>query len=142
MHAVAKGNTASIGETLTLPSKKSDVTVTVRIKDPNTANSHGDKPNVQRVDLIMGEVKGKGEDRTTASNPTTKVVKRFTESDWKKDGDYITITYTLKDVDKDSYIRLRGTNTDQLEPAKDPKGENPWNDLWFYSNPIFIKSDK
>jgi hypothetical protein len=142
LHAEAKGNTASIGETLTLPSKKSDVTVTVRIKDPNAANSHGDKPNVQRVDLIMGEVKGKVEDRSTASNPTTKVVKRFTESDWKKDGEYITITYTLKDLDRDSYIRLRGTNTDQLEPAADPKGENPWNDLWFYSNPIFVKASK
>lgn len=142
MHAQAKGNTASIGETLTLPSGKSDVTVTIRVKDPNAANSNGDKPNVQRVDLIIGEVNGKVENRSTASNPTTKVVKRFTESDWKKDGEYITITHTLKDVDKDSYIRLRGTNTDQLEPVADPKGENPWNDLWFYSNPIFMKSNK
>lgn len=142
LQAKAKGNTASIGETLTLPSKKSDVTVTVRIKDPNAANSNGDKPNVQRVDLIMGEVNGKVEDRSTATNPTTKVVKRFTESDWKKDGEYITISYKLKDVDKDSYIRLRGTNTDQLEPVADPKGEDPWTDLWFYSNPIFIKASK
>ncbi|WP_066307225.1 phosphoesterase [Bacillus sp. FJAT-29814] len=142
LHAVAKGNTATIGETLTLPGKKSDVTVTVRIKDPNTANANGDKPNVKRVDLIMGEVNGKVADKSTASNPTTKVVKRFSEKDWKKDGEYITITYTLKDVDKDSYIRLRGTNTDQLEPEKDPKGENPWEDLWFYSNPVFMKSAK
>jgi hypothetical protein len=140
LHAEAKGNSATIGETLSLPSKKSDVTVTVRIKDPNAANSNGDRPNVQRVDLIMGDVTGKVEDRSTASNATTKVVKRFTKSDWKKDGEYITLTYTLKDVAKDSYIRLRGTNTDQLEPVADPKGENPWNDLWFYSNPIFIKS--
>ncbi|MFZ7943691.1 phosphoesterase [Neobacillus sp. 19] len=138
LHAKAKGNSATIGETLTLPGKKSDVTVTVRIKDPKAANANGDKPNVKRVDLIMGEVNGKVEDVSTASNPTTKVVKRFTENDWKQDGEYITITYTLKDVDKDSYIRLRGTNTDQLEPAADPKGENPWNDLWFYSNPIFM----
>ena len=26
-----------------------------------------------------------------------------------------------------------------LEPAMDPPGENPWTDLWFYSNPIFIE---
>ena len=143
MHAEAKGNTASFGETLTLPGKKSsDVTVTIRLKDPNAANSHGEKPNVKRVDLIMGEVNGKVEDRSTATNPTTKVVKRFTETDWKQDGEYITISYTVKDVDKDSYIRLRGTNTDQLEPVADPKGENPWADLWFYSNPIFIKASK
>lgn len=26
----------------------------------------------------------------------------------------------------------------QLEPARDPRGEDPWANLWFYSNPIFI----
>jgi hypothetical protein len=77
----------------------------------------------------MGEVNGKVEDKTTAENITTKVVGRFTEKDWKQDGEYISITYTLKDVDKDSYIRLRGTNTDQLEPVADPRGEDPWTDL-------------
>ncbi|MEH7352637.1 phosphoesterase [Neobacillus drentensis] len=142
-NAVAKGNTASIGETLTLPGKKSrDVTVSIRLKDPNAKNANGDNAKVKRVDLIVGEVTGKVEDRSSASNPTTKVVKRFTEKDWKVEGDYITISYTLKDVDKDSYIRLRGTNTDQLEPALDPRGENPWSDLWFYSNPIFVKTNK
>ena len=143
LHAVAKGNSASIGETLTLPGKKSsDVTVTIRLKDPITANTNGDKPNVKQVDLIMGEVNGKVEDRSTATNPSTKVVKRFTENDWKQDGEYITITYTLKDVDKDSYIRSRGTSTEQLEPAADPRGEDPWTDLWFYSNPVFMKFSK
>ena len=71
-----------------------------------------------------------------------KSLKRFTEKDWKQDGEYIEISYTLKDVDKDSYIRLRGTNTDQLEPETDPRGEDPWTDLWFYSNPVFIKTAK
>ena len=83
-------------------------------------------PKVKRVDLIVGEVTGQVEDRSTATNPTTKVVKRFTEKDWKQDGEYIEISYTLKGVDKDSYIRLRGTNTDQLEPVVDPRGEDPW----------------
>jgi len=143
MHAKAKGNTASIGETLQLPGKKSsDVTVTIRLLDPNTENANGDKPEVKRVDLIVGEITGKVEDRSTDTNPTTKVVKRFDEKDWKKDGEYIEMSYTLKDIDKDSYIRVRGTNTDQLEPALDPRGEDPWTDLWVYSNPIFIKSDK
>jgi hypothetical protein len=142
-HAKAKGNTAAIGETLTLPGKKSsDVTVTVRLRDPNAENANGDKPKVKRVDLIVGEITGTVEDRSTATNPTTKVAKRFTEKDWKQDGEYITVSYTLKDVDKDMYIRLRGTNTDQLEPVADPKGEDPWTDLWFYSNPTFIKSNK
>ncbi|MCL6573731.1 MAG: phosphoesterase [Bacillus sp. (in: Bacteria)] len=141
--AVAKGNTAAIGETLTLPGKKSgDVTVTVRLKDPKMKNANGDTPNVKRVDLIVGDVNGKVKDQSTSANPTTKVVQRFDEKDWKQDGEYITLSYTLKDVDKDSYIRLRGTSTDQLEPELDPRGEDPWNDLWFYSNPIFINADK
>lgn len=140
--AKSKGNSATIGETLTISGKSKDVTVTIRIKDPKAANSNGDTPEVKRVDLIMGEVTGAVEDRSAASNPTTKVVKRFTEKDWKQDGEYIVISHTLKNVDKDSYIRLRGTNTDQLEPAVDYRGENPWTDLWFYSNPVFMKSSK
>ncbi|MGM0922111.1 MAG: phosphoesterase [Bacillota bacterium] len=142
-YAKSNGNTASIGETLTLQGKNSkDVEVKIRLLDPNDENANGDNPKVKRVDLIVGEVNGKVEDRSTATNPTTKVVKRFDEKDWKKDGKYIEISYTLKDVDKDSYIRLRGTNTDQLEPELDPRGEDPWTDLWFYSNPIFIKTTK
>jgi hypothetical protein len=30
-------------------------------------------------------------------------------------------------------------NTESLEPEVDPPGEDPWSDLWFYSNPIFIE---
>ncbi len=142
LFAESKGNSATIGETLTLPGKSKDVTVTIRMKDPNAANFNGDTPKVDHVDLIMGEVTEKVEDRSTAINPTTKVVKTFTEKDWKQDGEYIEITHTLKDVDKDSYIRLRGTNTGQTEPEVDPRGENPWTDLWFYSNPVFIKTAK
>ena len=51
--AQSNGNSASIGETLTIPGKSKDVTVTVRMKDPNAANTHGDKPKVDHVDLIM-----------------------------------------------------------------------------------------
>ncbi|UVI29221.1 phosphoesterase [Paenibacillus spongiae] len=138
--AKSKGNNASIGETLAIKDNgKSDVTVTITFKDPNANNSHGDNPSVKRVDLIMGEITGKVEDRSTAFNPTTKVVARFDENTWKQKGEYITITYKLNHVDKDSYIRVRGTNTDELEPSLDPKGEDPWTDLWFYSNPIFMK---
>ncbi|WJH33436.1 phosphoesterase [Paenibacillus sp. CC-CFT747] len=139
-HAQSNGNRASIGETLEIPGQGKDVTVTITFKDPNVNNTNGDNPKVNRVDLILGEVMGKVADRSAATNPTTKVVARFDESSWKRDGELVTITYTLKNVDKDSYIRVRGTNTSELEPTVDPKGENPWSDLWFYSNPIFLKS--
>jgi hypothetical protein len=134
-----KGSPAAIGDTLSVDKKGSDVTVTVRFRDPDAKNVNGDNPTVKRVDLIMGEVTGKVSDKSIATNPTTKVVERFDESKWKKEGEYSTITYTLKDVQKSSYIRVRGTSTGELEPSEDPKGEDPWKDLWFYSNPIFIK---
>lgn len=139
VHGKAKGHTASIGETLDLHGNKAqDVTVTIRLRDPNANNSHGDNPKVNRVDLIVGNITGKVQDRSQATNPTTKVVARFNENDWKKDGEYNTLSYKIKNVDKDSYIRVRGTNTNELEPKIDPRGENPWTDLWFYSNPIFL----
>ena len=40
------------------------------------------------------------------------------------------------------YVRVRGTNTTDLEPRMDTLGEIPWNDLWFYSNPIFINASR
>lgn len=46
------------------------------------------------------------------------------------------------DVHHSSYIRVRGTNTDQLEQEIDPAGEDPWTDLWFYSNPALYEPCK
>ena len=50
------------------------------------------------------------------------------------------MSHTLEGIDSDCYLRVRGTNTGELEPEPDPRGEDPWKDLWFYSNPIFIES--
>lgn len=128
------------GDTLSLSGKDGDVAVTIRLRDPQTTNANGDNPEVKRVDLIAGEISGKTVDPNAASNPSAKVVQRFVASDdeWVRDGEYITITYVLKDIQANSYIRVRGTNTDELEPEEDIKGEDPWQDLWFYSNPLFI----
>ncbi|MFA5496401.1 MAG: hypothetical protein WC247_16670, partial [Porticoccaceae bacterium] len=73
------------------------------------------------------------------SNPTTRVVARFTGDDWRREGDYRVMTHSLKAVAKPLYLRVRGTNTDEPEPQPDPDRENPWDDLWFYSNPVFVE---
>lgn len=140
MSVAAGGKRVSLGETLKLGGAQ-DVTVTVKLRDPAGNNFHGENPAVSRVDLIVGDVTGKvaSSQYDNDTNPSTKVEKRFKADSWKRDGEYITMTYTLKNVNKNMYLRLRGTNTDQLEPEADPKGENPWNDLWFYSNPVFIE---
>ena len=130
-------NTAVIGGAIHL-AKGEDVTVTIRFKDPDTLNSWRQNPKVTRVDLIMGEVIGPVSNRNSDNNPTTAVIKRFTESNWTVNGAFKEITYTISKLRKDSYVRIRGTNSNELEPKEDEKGESPWDELWFYSNPIFI----
>jgi hypothetical protein len=132
---------AEMGGTLELETA-GDVKVTIRFRDPEGKNANGDNPKVKRVDLIVGEIKGSAQNRNVDKVETTKVVSRFTEKDWVKDGEVYTITTTLPKVEKGTYLRVRGTNTDALEPEMDTKGEMPWNDLWFYSNPIFIEMKK
>ncbi|MEX0686667.1 MAG: hypothetical protein WD267_03200 [Balneolales bacterium] len=135
------GATASIGEALPLQ-RSGDVDVTIRIRDLHSSeqNAHGDTPQVGRVDLIVGEINGPVSDRSQGTNPTTTVERRFTADDWVREGDYLVMTHTLENVHHSSYFRVRGTNnTDELEPESDPVGEDPWTDLWFYSNPVFIE---
>ena len=60
------------------------------------------------------------------------------QTSWIREDDYLTMTYLLESVEDGMYIRVRGTSTGKLEPEPDPANEDPWNDLWFYSNPIFV----
>lgn len=130
-------HTADIGGTIHI-NKGENVTVTVRFKDPEILNSWKQNPKVTRVDLILGEVIGPVKDRNSDNNPNTRVIERFTESDWIINGAYTEITYTIPKLGKESYVRVRGTNSNELEPQEDEKGESPWDALWFYSNPIFV----
>ena len=91
------------------------------------------------MDLIVGDVRGPVADRNHDKNETTKVIARFTGKEWKRDDDKYMIAITLPHVDRNMYLRVRGTSTADLEPPMDAPGENPWSDLWFYSNPIFVE---
>jgi hypothetical protein len=136
--ASAGTQSAEIGGTLKL-SGSQDVKVSIRLRDPGGKNFNAENPAVSRVDLIVGQVTGPVQDKAADKNSTTRVEKRFGPTDVQRDGEIVTMTYTLPAVTKGMYLRVRGTSTDQLEPVPDPKGENPWSDLWFYSNPIFIE---
>ena len=129
---------AAVGESLATRSGD-DVQVEIRFGVPAAANARGDRPAVARVDLIAGDVRGPVADRTLDKNETTRVVARFTPKDWRCAEGTCTITTTLPGVGRNSYLRVRGTNTMSEEPAMDPAGEGPWTDLWFYSNPIFLE---
>lgn len=65
---------AAAGETITITDVRDnelDVEIRFRPLDGNDAN--GDHPEVNRVDLIVGEVTGRASDRGRRTNPTTRV---------------------------------------------------------------------
>ena len=70
-------------------------------------------------------------------NPSTRVLRRFSADAWSREGAVITMTQQIP-VYGDIYVRIRGTNTNDDEPLPDTMGEDPWQDLWFYSNPVFV----
>ena len=68
-----------------------------------------------------------------------QVFKRFTRENWKENNGYTLLRHSLR-LDGPSYLRVRGINVaSDLEPEPDELGEDPWTDLWFYSNPVFIR---
>jgi hypothetical protein len=117
-----------------------DVDILIEVRDPAAPNQGGKSPSVARVDLIVGDVTGPAADRTTDRSPSTRVERRFTAADWRKDGEKLIMRHRLQNVQGPLYIRVRGTSTSELEPVSDPKGEDPWSDLWFYGNPVFVKT--
>lgn len=135
--AAAGNGTADIGGTL-IADKGAAVTIAIRFRDPDGHNFHRDNPRVERVDLIVGAIDGPAKDREADHTASATVRQRFTRDAWRQDGDAFVVTTTLP-ADRSMFVRVRGTNTADLEPAMDPAGENPWTDLWFYSNPIFIE---
>jgi hypothetical protein len=130
---------AGIGGTLALR-KGQPLDIRIRLRDPAGANAGGRTPDVARVDLIIGRITGPVADRTTMRAPETSVARRFTAADWRRDGEYLVMTHRVPAVAGPIYLRVRGTNTAELEPTGDPKGEDPWSDLWFYANPIFVEA--
>ena len=129
---------ASVGQTVTVTdSRRNDVEVEIRFRPPDGPNAHGDRPEVHRVDLIVGDVTGPAADLDDATNPTTEVVARYGRREFRRSGREYVVRHTLLDVTRSCYLRVRGTSTDEMEPAADGR-ESPWDDLWCYSNPVFI----
>lgn len=150
-----------------------DLKITIRFRSPERNNYEFQlgsgvfanvKPVVDHVDLIAGDVTGREAPGTPGyardTNPSTRVVKRFTRSDWKLEADgYFSVSYTVKAAGN-QYFRLRGTNLGTDVPNETASGEplfdaqttgadnvarfnainaRNYSDLWFYSNPVFVK---
>ena len=138
---------ATLGGTLAASTGK-DIDLIVRIRLADTPNFAQFVPKLNRVDLIAGDVTGPLSDPDTLSTPKTKVVKSW---DTSTNSGTVTLTYRFSDVEAPFYVRLRGTDgnrvaqgylgaaVDPAGPAMDVVGNaDPWTDLWFYSNPIFV----
>lgn len=124
---------ASMGDTLVL-ADGDDLDITIRFRPARELNGAVQVPQVDHVDLIAGGASLPGDD----TNPTTRIVRRFSLRDFHLDGDTLVVSHRLKGSPGTTYLRVRGTNTQQGEPEPDVAGENPWDDLWFYSNPIYV----
>ncbi|HEV7933374.1 MAG TPA: PHP domain-containing protein [Actinomadura sp.] len=105
-------------------------------------------PTLARVDVIKGDVTGPASDKDTFVAPNTKVARSY---EIGKNSGTVKLVYDLGAVDKPVYVRLRGTDGNRTGPgprgaAVDPNGPqidqvgnaDPWKDLWFYSNPIWV----
>ncbi|WP_163506358.1 PHP domain-containing protein [Fodinicola acaciae] len=141
------GRWVTLGDTLVLRRGSSvQLAVTIDLADrPNWAQF---VPKLARVDVIRGAVTGPVADRDTFAAPKTAVAKSFQIG---KTTGQATFTYDLGRLDDGFYVRLRGTDgkrgapgfhgaaIDPAGPAMDVVGDaDPWNDLWFYTNPIWV----
>lgn len=130
---------ASMGGTLMLERRGESVELRVRLREAAAKNFGGRRPSLHHVDVIVGEVRGISEDRGLMTNETTRVVRQVTAGEMQREGAWLTFSHKLEKVAGPMYVRLRGTNRDQAEPEKDSSHVDPWSDLWFYSNPIFVR---
>ncbi|MBB5867065.1 hypothetical protein F4553_000444 [Allocatelliglobosispora scoriae] len=109
-------------------------------------------PKLARVDLIRGAVTGAVADRDVFTTARTRVEKSFEVT---ATSGQVTFTYDLGTLDQGFYVRLRGTDgnrtapghlgavIDPVGPAMDVVGDaDPWKDLWFYTNPIWVVASR
>lgn len=130
---------APMGGTLLVEKRGEGVELRVRMREASGENFGGRRPKVDHVDVIAGEVLGVSKDRGLMTNETTRVVRQVGVGEMKREGAWLSFTHQFERVERPMYVRLRGTNRDLAGPEMDGSGVNPWDDLWFYGNPVFVR---
>lgn len=127
--------------------RRMELVVTVTPQDvPNWSQF---VPQLNRVDVIRGVVDLQPvADRDTFLAPDTRVVQQ-----WDTSGliERFRLVLPLGAADEPFYVRLRGTDGNRSQPGAlgaqvDPAGPaidvpgaaDPWVDLWFYTNPVWV----
>jgi hypothetical protein len=124
------------------------VRLVVRIETATLPNWSQVLPKLAKVDVIRGQVTGPVSDRDTFTTPDTAVA---TSIDVTGRSGVIDLAYDLGRLDDGFYVRLRGSDgkrlavglngaaVDPAGPAIDVVGDaDPWQDLWFYTNPMWV----
>ena len=133
--ADGSGSAVGMGGTLALQ-PGTPMRVQLRVRQPGTRNAAGQRPALQQLQLIVGSADGKGEEGDT---PPPMLTRRFTAADWQRQGDWYVAAWVVPAPRNGGFVRARGSNTDEAAPLADIQGEDPWQDLWFYTNPVFIR---
>lgn len=121
---------AAMGGTLPLPADGT-IRVKLRVRQPAQPNFNGQRPALDHVELIVGTSDG--------SEAPQMEVKRIGADEWKREGQWLSMSWELPAPRQGGFLRVRGTSTSETAPLADVPGEDPWQDLWFYSNPVFIE---
>ena len=116
------------------------IEVTIEVTRADGPNFGGVIPQLAKLDLISGPITGPVTDRDTLAAPQTTVAKTFEVSKGKG---RVRFTHTFRNVDRAFYLRVRGSDGKRLTsdggPVMDVIGDaDPWSDLWFYANPVFV----
>jgi hypothetical protein len=184
-----------MGETLVVPRGKS-VRFTLTVTVPKDANNSPysfnnpsllqlgirqplNRPVLDHVDFIRGNIDGviapTDPNYTNATNPSAHIHAVFDKHNWKASGRKRTMSFVIRNIQGNQYVRARGTNLPPLTPNETDSQGNPlsdlptsvipctdpacpahmqvnaigskmssfdvaaWSDLWFYTNPIFIR---
>ncbi|GAA1794133.1 histidinol-phosphatase [Planosporangium flavigriseum] len=143
----AGGSRGTLGSMLQAK-RGSDVEVRIRIGLPQEANWGTFVPQLKRIDVIVGDVTGPVGNRDTFTTPNTRVVQSFEVTAKDNGREFV---FRLPKIDGPKYFRIRGTDGNRSAPglmgaSVDPNGPaadvfgdaDPWQDLWFYTNPMWV----
>jgi hypothetical protein len=144
--ACADDECVTMGRTLRVKEGE-DVKVKIKARDPKGTNLSPysfanpslrqvgieqplNKPKLVRVDLIKGEVEDPidpeaDEYKNPLAPHTTKLAKSWTKDDWRGDDPWKEMSYKLRHVKRDMYVRIRGTNVPAGTPNEQDENGHP-----------------